>query len=238
MNVIIGSARHDENGKYVNGLKGDQLQVGKDDFSGEVSLQNFYQHKKGWYVLRAKNEELAEKIALRMKIACNNANIGYSQSDRYSIIKNGIDTTTKVNCDCSSLVRECIKEASGIDVGDFNTSNEATILEKSGLFCTRLSYTPMIRLYTGDILVTKQKGHTVIVVSGVKRDRKKYNYYDKPIHYFESIVDALRSVGEKDITFNHRKVIAKANGIKDYEGSVIQNKKMLELLNAGKLIKP
>ena len=238
MGIIIGSARHDEAGKYTNGYKGDQLQHAVPDVTGEVSFQNFYIHKKGWYVLRPKNKDLADLIAEKMKTACNNPNIGYSQNDRYSIIKCGTETKERTNCDCSSLVRECIKEASGFDVGDFNTANEATILEKSGLFCTRISYTVGFNLYAGDVLVTKQKGHTVIVVEGNQRTEKKVNYYPKPLHFFQSIVDALRSVGEKDTTFNHRKVIAKINGIKDYSGSVIQNKKMLELLNAGKLIKP
>lgn len=238
MGVIIGSARHDEAGKYTNGYKGDQLQKAIPDISGEVSFQNFYIHKKGWYILRPKNKEIADLIALKMKVACNNANIGYSQTDRLGVIKYGIDTTTKTNCDCSSLVRECIKEASGIDVGNFTTANEATVLEKSGLFCTRISYTTGANLYAGDILVTKTKGHTVVVVEGNDRSENKVKYYAKPDHHYQSIVDALRSVGEKDTSFNHRKSIAKKNGIKDYEGSVIQNKTMLELLNAGKLIKP
>ena len=238
MGVIIGSARHDEAGKYTNGYKGDQLQKAIPDISGEVSFQNFYIHKKGWYILRPKNKEVADLIALKMKIACNNSNIGYSQSDRLGVIKCGIDTTTKTNCDCSSLVRECIKEASGIDVGNFTTANEATMLEKSGLFCTRISYTTGANLYAGDVLVTKTKGHTVVVVEGNNRSENKVKYYAKPDHHYQSIVDALRSIGERDTTFNHRKAIAKANGIINYEGSIIQNKTMLELLNAGKLIKP
>lgn len=237
MGIIIGSARHDEAGKYTNGYKGDQLQKSVPDVTGEVSFQNFYIHKKGWYILRPKSTAVADLIALKMQIACNNPNIGYSQTDRLGVIKYGIDTATKTNCDCSSLVRECIKEASGIDVGNFTTANEATLLEKSGLFCTRMSYTSGSALYAGDVLVTKQKGHTVIVVEGNKRTEPTMNYYPKPMHYYQSIVDALRSVGEKDTTFNHRKVIAKANGIKNYEGSVVQNRTMLELLNNGKLIK-
>lgn len=238
MGIIIGSARHDEAGKYTNGYKGDQLQKSVPDVTGEVSFQNFYIHKKGWYILRPKNKEIADLIALKMKVACNNANIGYSQTDRLGVIKYGVESQQKTNCDCSSLVRQCIKEASGVDVGNFTTANEATMLEKSGLFCTRISYTTGSNLYAGDVLVTKQKGHTVVVVEGNKRTEENIAYYPKPMHYYQSIVDALRSVGEKDTSFNHRKSIAKKNGIKDYEGSVIQNKTMLELLNAGKLIKP
>lgn len=238
MSVIIGSARSDENKKYSGGKKGDQRQTTVDDYSGEVSMQPFYVHKKGWYVLRPKDKMVADLIACKMKDACNNKNIGYSQSDRTSIIQNGIDTKVPTNCDCSSLVRECIKEATGKDVGNFTTGDEAKVLEKSGLFNTRVAYKSGMNLYSGDVLVTKEKGHTAIVTDGVKRDLVVNQYYPKPNEEQKSIVDGLRSVGERDTTFNHRKVIAKANGINDYTGSATQNLTLVNLLNEGKLIKP
>lgn len=237
MSVIIGSARADENKQYTGGKKGDQRQTSTNDYNGEVSMQNFYVHKKGWYVLRPKDKLTADMIACKMKDACNNKNIGYSQSDRLSIITNGINTLQPTNCDCSSLVRECIREASGKDVGDFTTGNEASILEKSGLFNTRVTYKSGMNLYSGDVLVTKEKGHTAIVVEGVKRDSQTNQYYPKPTQEQTSIVDGLRSVGERDTSFNHRKEIAKANGIKDYTGSATQNLTLVNLLNEGKLIK-
>ncbi len=43
-----------------------------------------------------------------MKRACNNSNIGYNQNNRLGIIPHGISTTTKTECDRSSLVREGI----------------------------------------------------------------------------------------------------------------------------------
>ena len=173
MSTIIGSARADENYRYSGGKRGDQRQKSSYDTSGEVSLQNFYVHNKGWYILRPKNDAYAEKIAKAMKDACNNSHIGYSQSDRYSIFtatkaKTG-NISVDVNCDCSSLVRRCILDATGKDVGDFNTASEASILEESGLFNTRKTYTSGTKLYDGDVLVTKSKGHTVIVVSGNAR---------------------------------------------------------------------
>lgn len=238
MSIIIGSARSDENKKYSGGKKGDQRQTSTNDTSGEVSMQPFYVHKKGWYVLRPKDKLIADMIACKMKDACNNKNIGYSQSDRISIIANGINTLQPTNCDCSSLVRECIREASGKDVGDFTTGNEANILERSGLFNTRVAYKSGMNLYAGDVLVTKEKGHTAIVVEGVKRDSQTNQYYPKPTQEQTSIVDGLRSVGERDTSFNHRKAIAKANGISDYNGSATQNLSLVTLLNQGKLIKP
>lgn len=72
----------------------------------------------------------------------------------------------------------------------------------------------------------------------------KWHVFKKPvIEYYKkytgksvSIVDALHSIGV-DATFKHRKAIAKANNIKLYTGLPSQNKKMLDLLKKGKLIK-
>lgn len=166
MAVLIGSARHDEKGNYTGGAKGDSLQRTAPDKGGEVSMQAFYVHKKGWTIIRPKSPELAAKLSERMKTACNNKNIGYSQSDRYSIIKDGIDTKRPSNCDCSSLVRECVKEASGTDPGDFTTGNAEAVLFRSGLFAVGILYRPGVELRTGDILCTVTKGHIVIVVDG------------------------------------------------------------------------
>ena len=158
----IGSARIDENGKLYSGQAGDQTKK-------EVSTQNYYMHSKGWYVLRPKSKEIADELAKAMKRACDNENIGYDQYNRLGIIKYGTKTKTKTECDCSSLVRQCVIEATGKDVGDFTTSNEATKLEASGYFDKKVSVTKDTVLYDGDILVTKKKGHTVIVVSGNPR---------------------------------------------------------------------
>ncbi len=171
MTVIIGSARIDERGKLSGGTAGDQKQKSStNDTVGEVSMQNFYIHTKGWYILRPKDSNIANKIATNMRIACNNSNIGYDQGNRLGIVTYSINTKVKTECDCSSLVRECIREASGRDPGNFTTANEASVLEASGLFKKRKIYTPGTALYTGDVLVTKTKGHTVIVVSGASRD--------------------------------------------------------------------
>lgn len=161
MAVIIGSARQDENGNLKGGKAGDQT-------GNEVSLQNFYVHSKGWYILRAKDATVAKKLSDAMKWACGNNNIGYDQSNRLSIINNGgIGATKKVECDCSSLVRACIIYAAGVDVGNFTTANEASVLVASGLF-DKSSYTSSTTLYDGDILVSKKKSHTVIVTEGAE----------------------------------------------------------------------
>ena len=169
MTVRIGSARSDERGKYSGGQKGDQRQTSSPDYTGEVSVQAFYNHSRGWYVLRPESAAVAAGIASAMQRACNNRHVGYSQSDRYAILRDGTASAKPTNADCSSLVRQCIKEASGKDLGDFTTANEASVLEASGLFKKRIAYSGSTTLYTGDVLVTRSKGHTVVVTQGVQR---------------------------------------------------------------------
>ena len=53
----------------------------------------------------------------------------------------------------------------------------------------------------------------------------------------KSIVDALKSIGEKS-SFEYRSRIANINNIKNYIGTSSQNTYLLNLLKAGKLIKP
>lgn len=171
MAIMVSSARSDERGKFSGGKAGDQKQVSKtNDTKGEVSMQAMYTHSKGWYILRPKSAEHANKIAELGIKAANNANIGYSQSGRLGVVKHGINTKVKANADCSSLARQVVKEATGKDPGNFTTSNEAKILMATGLF-EKSTYVNQKKtpVYNGDILVTKTKGHTVMVVSGNPR---------------------------------------------------------------------
>lgn len=232
-NVRIGSARQDEHGKLSGGKAGDQT-------GREVSEQAFYVHRKGWYVIRPKSATHAEKIAERMRAACNNSNLGYDQGNRLGVIRNGIDTKVKTECDCSALVRACVKEATGKDPGNFTTANERSALGATKLFEPTKSYKSGMELCTGDILVTKTKGHTVVVTEGAKRTSTTtatQTYYPKYAGSSTSLVDALKAVGEKDTTLAHRDKIAKANGMLIYNGSATQNLKLLSMLKKGTLIK-
>ena len=168
MGYKIGSARSDENFRLTGGQPGDQRQKALIDGTGEVSIQDFYNHKKGWLMAIPKTAKLRKALAERMVTACNNKNIGYSQTGRYGVVKFGIDTKTPCNTDCSSLVRQCIKEAAGKDPGDFNTVSEIAALRATGLFDFE-EYHDGMKLKTGTILVTKTKGHTAVVVSGAIR---------------------------------------------------------------------
>ena len=159
--IKIGSARIDENGNANWGKAGDQT-------GREVAEESYYSHKLGWYMLRAKDSEKARKIGLAMIEACLNDNIGYDQSGRYGVIEclKVYGRIAKINkpteADCSSLVRACCIQA-GINVGDFNTASEVAVLERTGAFNKAVAVTPSTKLQVGDILVTRSKGHTVIV---------------------------------------------------------------------------
>ena len=173
MALIIGSARHDENGTYSGGRNGDQDGT-------EVSTQTYYVHTKGWRLVRAKDPIIANRIAAAMKEACDNPHIGYDQRDRNLIAKvkqYGSLAKIAVDCDtdCCDLVRACVYQATGKDCGDCYTATEAESLQKLGIFEATVEVTASTVLYNGDILVTKTKGHTVIVVSGRPRSEAAAN---------------------------------------------------------------
>lgn len=233
MSVIIGSARIDENGKLYGGKAGDQKQARTPDYNGEISLQTFYVHKKGWHILRPIKPKHAVAIAAAMYQACNNPHLGYDQYNRFGVVQYGVNTKIDTECDCSSLVRECVKEGAGKDPGNFDTGSEAGVLEATGLFEKRKKYAVGMKLYEGDVLVTQTKGHTVIVVDGEKRSGNQ----TKTLKYngnSTSLVDALNSM-HIDSSFSNRKKIAELNGIKGYSGIAGQNLKLLSLLKEGKL---
>ncbi|MDO4549509.1 MAG: peptidoglycan-binding protein [Clostridia bacterium] len=164
--VKIGSARIDERGKAYGGKAGDQ---GK-----EVSIQNWYDHPKGWRVIRPKRPDVAEMIAADMQAACDNAKIGYDQWQRLTLYNKakevGFDcskVTDKCETDCSALVRVCLAYA-GIMVDNFRTTNQAKLMLATGEFTelTSSKYTKQSAyLKRGDVLVTKTQGHTVVVLT-------------------------------------------------------------------------
>lgn len=167
--VKIGSARIDEKGKTTGGAAGDQT-------GNEVGTQDWYLHSKGWYVLRPNNYTIADKIASAMERACANNKIGYDQNQRNTLYnaaaKVGWDpgrVTTKVETDCSALVRVCLAYA-GIKVGDFNTATEKNTLLSTGYFTNMADYVTKSQdsLRRGDILITRSKGHTGVVLSNGK----------------------------------------------------------------------
>lgn len=169
--IKVGSARIDENGNISGGRAGDQTKR-------EVTIEPYYSHPTDWNMLRAKDSDKARKIGLAMVEACLNNNIGYDQSGRYGVINclKKYGRIAKINeateADCSSLVRACCIQA-GINVGDFNTASEVAVLERTGAFQKAVVVANDTKLCAGDVLVTRTKGHTVIVTEGYPREDEK-----------------------------------------------------------------
>ena len=164
MSTTIGHAVANENGTATGGKPGNQN--GK-----ELRFQNYYDHTKGWNLIRPKDQIIALKLAISMTDAVNNKNIGYCQSTRSGLqnalaaigYKSIAAVKTPCNTDCSALVRACCWVA-GVPVGAFNTSSELKALLATNAFVQVTSWSEK-DLRVGDILVTKTKGHTAIVVS-------------------------------------------------------------------------
>lgn len=183
--VIIGSARHDENGCIMGGKPGDQLQVTTPDYQGECSLQEWYRHELGWIVFRAKDPEAAKAIAKNMLAICNNPYVGYNQYKN----KTAFDAAMKYDFDASKIAEPCETDCAqstrlsilyaGISCPDFYTATEPRVLEQTGAF-DRLDdpkYTDFPDLLrVGDILVTRSKGHSVVVVVAPEDEQAPHGY--------------------------------------------------------------
>lgn len=180
MTVYIGGASSDEYGGARGGEAGNQT-------GRELKKQAWYLSSKGWRVFRAKETNVAKRIADDMRFAIANKNIGYDQGQRNTLYnlasKVGFDcskVTTPCECDCSSLVRVCLAYA-GVRLKDFNTVSEAVRLIASDDFIelTGEKYTDQSAyLKEGDILVTKVQCHTAVVLNnGSKAEKPKP---DKP----------------------------------------------------------
>lgn len=170
---LLGHARIDENGNVMYGQAGDQN-------GQELMYEDFGDNKWGFTkVFRVRDIDMAERIGDGVLQACRNDNIGYSQSDRYSMqtemekagsiygIKN------KCNCDCSSLVRNActiagVRHQSGAQLSKYmRTYTQRDELMNTGLF-EELVWKSGMKLYKGDILW--KNGHTgTIVDSEYKR---------------------------------------------------------------------
>ena len=181
--IKIGQASRDERGRYSGGLAGDQD-------SKEVAIREWY--NRPWNkVLRAKNPNIAEKIATAMEAACKNDFIGYDQSQRttlYSLAKsNGWrieDIKTPCETDCSALVAVCVN-AAGVNIsGDIYTGNEAKALLQTGEF--ELLSSPKYLLTDeymkrGDILLYEFHHTAIALQDGRKAEKTKPVQVEYPL---------------------------------------------------------
>lgn len=155
--TLLAQASKGETG-FVNQKPGNQT-------GRELNIVKYYTHVKGWRVFRAPTATAQNRIAYAALRAVDNTCIGYDQSNRNTLFeaaqKYGYDPGSvhvDVECDCSSLVRVCVAYA-GIVTQDFNTASEPSVLLQHGFTEVGLA-----DLQVGDILCTKSKGHTCIVV--------------------------------------------------------------------------
>lgn len=170
--IRIGEAAHDERGAVAYGQPGDQT-------GDEVRNIELYNNpNRPWQlVFRAKSDEKRRKIALAMRQAVANDNIGYAQygdgstpyRDRYGLYyalqqtpSHTIpDVTIPCNCDCSSLVSQCCR-AAGIPTSIYmRTASEINELMNTGEF-DKLTFNMNMVFCEGDILWLN--GHTAVVI--------------------------------------------------------------------------
>lgn len=168
MAVKIGHASIDENGKISGGTAGDQTRR-------EVCTRTWY--SKPWgFVLRCKDLNKAEKMAIACEQGCANDKIGYDQIQRntlYTQAKNVNYDLSKIitacECDCSSFMTVCALAADIKIVYGTNaptTSTMKTVFSATGEFdiLTDSKYLSSDSyLKRGDILV-KSGSHTAMVL--------------------------------------------------------------------------
>lgn len=187
MNVKIGHASIDECGKAKGGKAGDQ--TGK-----EVFTRTWYDG--GWgFLARAKDPEVADKIAKAAAAGCANDKIGYDQNQRNTLLTQakavGWDMSKITNaceCDCSSFVTCCVMAGGILLWSGGNAPTTSTLrneLQKTNAFdiLTENRYLSSADFVCrGDILVrpktSKKGGHTVVVVESpeVPADNRETEY--------------------------------------------------------------
>ena len=171
--VMVGSARHDEFGGIGYGAN-----VRPGDQTGhECETQEWYKHELGWVAIVAKSDAVREKIAQDMEYICANPHIGYSQPHDQSLYNaakpfgfNCSLVTTDCETDCAKAVRVCILYA-GINVPDFYTGNEISVLKNCGEFniLPEAQYTDSPDYNPrGTIYCTRKQGHTVVQLTDGK----------------------------------------------------------------------
>lgn len=232
--IRIGSARIGETGGY-NQIAGNQT-------GNELSMQDYYNHRKQWDVIRLKNKSQRVLIAKAMIKAINNKNIGYDMRNRLSLLNacasfNYDPSKVKVpcECDCSSLVRVCIAYATGKLLPNFHTANERDVCLNSGLFDT-FKLTDKSQLVVGDILCTRTQGHTVVVLE-TDNENVSRETYTKYTGNSNSIIDALNSL-KIDSSLSNRIKLANKNNIKVDKNNryYSMNTQLLKKLKQGNLI--
>lgn len=251
MTIKVASARIDERGAIANGKAGDQ--TGK-----ELMIENGYIWSGGWSVcIRIKDAAKRKKYIEFIKWAVASKYIGYDQRQRltlYNAIKKlGYDNYKKLNtyveCDCSSLVACGLIVAGFTKINPYDTTSslEADIKKKypNDFRFFNSSYkngdhTKIMKWWRNGDILNKAGHHVVTVVSGGRVVTSKSSYYDKYTGKSNKIDEVFKAIGvpSKYIgSVANRKPIAKANGINDYTGTLVQNLSLISIAKSGTLKK-
>lgn len=175
----IGHSSINELGKVSGGKAGDN--------NGREVCFSTYTKRNYNYVLRAKDKNIAEKIASACEDGCRNDHIGYSQPHRLTLRTQaklvGMDLSRiskDCECDCSSFVAVCC-ECAGIPVpypsgNAITTSNMKVHLMNTGYFdlLTDSKYLNSEKyLQRGDILVVVSSHTLIALEDGIMADISK-----------------------------------------------------------------
>ena len=175
----IGHSSIDERNKTSGGKAGDQT-------GREVCTTSWY--KKNWtYVLRAKDKNIAERMAKACEDGCANPALGYDQNQRNSLRTQaklcGMNLAlikTDCECDCSSFMSVCA-ECAGVPI-PYNGNNAPTTSSMKSAFMNT-GYFDLLTdnkylqddkyLRRGDILVAVGQHTVMILEDGVMADISK-----------------------------------------------------------------
>lgn len=175
----IGHSSIDERNKTSGGKAGDQT-------GREVCTTSWY--KKNWtYVLRAKDKNIAERMAKACEDGCANPALGYDQNQRNSLRTQaklcGMNLAlikTDCECDCSSFMSVCA-ECAGVPI-PYNGNNAPTTSSMKSAFMNT-GYFDLLTdnkylqddkyLKRGDILVAVGQHTVMILEDGVMADISK-----------------------------------------------------------------
>lgn len=176
----------------------------------------------------------------------------------------GYDLSESIACDCSGLIVWALRGLGAIPktadyrAKDFQKMSKVVSLKnlKAGdLVFDKPSEATHVGIYVGNEYTIESKGRDYGVVKRKLSEGKwvaggtlpyfndvpTTEYYKKYTGNSISIVSALKAVGEKDTSFNHRQRIAVANNfvktITEWKGTAEQNLHMLDVLKKGLLIK-
>ena len=207
----IGHASLGSNGKTIGDKAGDQ--------GREVITTSYY--KKSWsYVLRAKDSNIAEKMALACEAGCVNQCIGYNQARRNSLKTQaklvGMDLSrikTDCECDCSSFMSVCA-ECAGVPIpytgGNApTTSSMKSAFLNTGYFdlLTDKKYLDSDKyLKRGDILVAVGQHTVMMLEDGKLADISQLANQQEPIKaidlsQFNVVVDYKKMANEIQYVF-------------------------------------